>query len=390
MTKHLQPDFETLLVVGEQESHEKDASPMADQMGINKVIIPEMGRAIHPLKDYSTYWKLKKVIKDFKPDIIHTHGAKPGAVGRFAAATSNVPVIVHTYHGHVFHSYFNKTKTRIYLNIERALGARTDALIAISPGQQKDLTNLFRIAKPGRFRMIPLGFDLAAFTSDQIAKRMKFRREFGIKDDEIAIGIVGRLVPIKNHNLFLEALAYTLEHTDRKVKAFIVGDGETRERLIRQAGELGISVNKPGQPFDTEKRLTFTSWRMDVDVVNAGIDIMCLSSKNEGTPVSLIEAQAAGKAVLSTRVGGIADIIIENETGLLSDIKDREGYFRNLTSLVNDDSLRQRLAANGNWVLDRYGVQRLASDFRALYYELLEKKEKNYVRPVFKEKSWQV
>ncbi|MFT4095355.1 MAG: glycosyltransferase [Niabella sp.] len=389
LTKHLQPDFETLLVVGEKDLHEKDASEMAKNMGIIPVVIPEMGRAIHPLKDYSSYWKLRKVIKYFKPDIVHTHAAKPGAVGRFAAATAKIPVIVHTYHGHVFHSYFSKTKTGVYVNIERALGLHTNALVAISPRQKEELSQTFRIARPDKFRVVPLGFDLSPFQQSQSEKRARFREQYGIGDEDIVIGIIGRLVHIKNHSLFLKALDFVLKHTTRKVRAFIIGDGETREPLFCQAAHLKIPYNRPGGQYDATKPLTFTSWRTDVDVINAGLDIICLTSLNEGTPVSLIEAQAANKAIVSTNVGGISDVVKHNQTGLLSDITNPDEFCSNLLDVVEDDELRAALGKNGSWVLEQYDVARLADDFRKLYYELLDNKGVEYVRTVFKEqKIW--
>lgn len=375
LTKYLQPDFETLLIIGEKEHHEQDAGKMAKEMGIHPIVIPEMGRSIHPLKDYNTYSKLKKIIKDFKPDIVHTHAAKPGAVGRFAAATSRVPVIVHTYHGHVFHSYFGKAKTQLFLNIERALARRSDSLIAISEQQKKELTQDFRIAKPSKFNIVPLGFELDRFCSDNEAKRKKFRAEFNLGDDEIAIGITGRLVPVKNHSLFVEALSYVLKNSDKKIRAFIIGDGETRNDIEGMAKSLHIPFTRYGEKHDPPRPLNFTSWRTDIDVINAGLDIICLTSLNEGTPVSLIEAQAANKPIVSTRVGGIQDIVIENQTALLSDINDRQTFCNNLLSLVQDDDLRANLGKNGSeWVMEKFSVQRLANDFRKLYYELLEQK----------------
>src|SRR4030095_297150 len=170
LTKYLSPEFETLLIVGEKEKHEKDAKFLADEMGIKTILIPDMGRSIHPFKDYKAYRQVQNVIKNFKPDIVHTHAAKPGAVGRLAASSLKVPVIVHTYHGHVFHSYFNDLKTRFIINIERYLAKKSDALIAISNQQKKELTEDFKIAGENKFRIIPLGFELNKFQEHQVQK----------------------------------------------------------------------------------------------------------------------------------------------------------------------------------------------------------------------------
>jgi len=375
LTKYLSPEFETLLIVGEKESHEKDAKFLADEMGIRTISIPDMGRSIHPFKDYQAYKQVQKIIKDFKPDIVHTHAAKPGAVGRLAASSLKVPVIVHTYHGHVFHSYFNPAKTKFIINTERWLAKKSDALIAISDQQKKELTEEFKIAEQDRFKIIPLGFELNKFCENQEQKRKKFRDEFRLKENEIAIGIIGRLVPVKNHFLFLAGISHVLKNSSKKIKAFIIGDGETRESLQQKAKEMGISC-ATYDTADDDAALTFTSWRSDIDVVNAGLDVIVLTSLNEGTPVSLIEAQAANRPIVSTRVGGISDIVIENETALLCDVNDETGFKENLLRIIEDDDLRRCLGKkSGDHVIKKFSVERLARDMANLYNGLL--KEKN-------------
>src|SRR4029079_11280582 len=334
LSKYLSSQFETLLVVGEKEDHEQNAYFLAEQMGMKPILIPDMGRSIHPLKDYKAYKKIQKIIRDFKPDIVHTHSAKPGAVGRLAASSLNIPVILHTYHGHVFHSYFGKLKTKIIINTERFLAKKSHALIAISDQQKNELTEDFHIADKDKFKVIPLGFELKKLSENPDEKRKKFRKEFNLEDDVIAIGIIGRLVPVKNHNLFLEGINYLLNTSSKKIKAFIIGDGETRRALENKAGQLNIPFS---QDHDPNASLIFTSWRNDIDVINAGLDIIALTSLNEGTPVSLIEAQAANKPIVSTRVGGIGDIVLENETALLSDINDSTSFQKNLLKLVDND-----------------------------------------------------
>jgi glycosyltransferase involved in cell wall biosynthesis len=371
LTKYLSSQFETLLLVGEKEDHEQNAYFLAEQMGIKPLFIPDMGRSIHPLKDYKAYKQVQKIIKDFKPDIVHTHSAKPGAVGRLAASSLHIPAIVHTYHGHVFHSYFGKLKTNFIINTERFLAKKSHALVAISDKQKSELAEDFRIADKAKFKVIPLGFELSKFSEDQVDKRKKFRNEFNLKDDEIAIGIIGRLVPIKNHNLFLEGINYLLNSTSKKIKAFIIGDGETRQALENKAKQLNIPFS---DDHDPNSSLIFTSWRNDIDIINAGLDIIALTSLNEGTPVSLIEAQAANKPIVSTRVGGIGDIVLENETALLSDTNDIASFRENLLRLVEDDALRNSFNQKGaDYVRKKFSVERLANDMSDLYYELLDK-----------------
>jgi glycosyltransferase involved in cell wall biosynthesis len=368
------PDFETLFVVGEKEDHEKNAGFLAEQLGIDYTTIEGMGRSINPGSDFLAYQKIKKLIKEFKPDVVHTHAAKPGAIGRLAASAMNVPAIVHTFHGHVFHSYFNTIKTNLFINTERYLARKSHAIIAISEQQKKELSSDFKIAAPEKFHVIPLGFDLDRFRTNRQEKRSAFRAEFNLAEDEIAIGIIGRLVPVKNHYLFLKAIAHVLHESGKKIKAFIIGDGETREDLENVAQQAGIQ-------FSTEKDiehphpLVFTSWRRDIDVINAGLDIVALTSFNEGTPVSLIEAQAANKPVVSTCVGGIQDIVKEGETALLSDINDAQTFCDNLLRLVEDDNLRTQMGANSSqYVMERFSYTRLTADMTELYRGLLDKK----------------
>lgn len=371
LTKYMEPEFETMLVVGEKEAHEKDASYFTDQLGIKPVYVPEMGRSISPLKDYGAYKKIKQLIREFKPDIVHTHAAKPGAIGRMAAAAMKVPVIVHTYHGHVFHSYFNSAKTKAFINIERYLGKKSSAIIAISKQQHKELVTDFRIAPAEKFRIIPLGLDLDKFASGNDVKRQSFRAAYGISDDTVVITITGRMVPVKNHELFLQGIQYLLRHSEKKIKAFIVGDGETRNAIEAMAKELRIGFSTEKDDLH-EEPLVFTSWRSDIDVINAGSDIITLTSFNEGTPVSLIEAHAAGKPVVSTRVGGIEAVVDEKVTGLLSAVNDVQGYCDNLLQLVSNDIQRVQFGeVAAAKVKEKYSYHRLVRDMKGLYGELL-------------------
>jgi glycosyltransferase involved in cell wall biosynthesis len=374
LSKYLSPEFETLLVVGEKEPHEKSAFYIAQELGIDVLTIPQMRRAVHPFHDYEAFRVMGKIIKDFKPDIVHTHASKPGILGRLAASAAHVRVIVHTFHGHALHSYFNPAASQVYIHTERFLARRSSAIIAISDTQKKELVEDFKIAPAEKFRVIQLGLDLQKFSEDLPAKRSKFRAEFGVADDEIAIGIVGRLVPVKNHGLFLKAIAHVLKNSSKKIKAFIIGDGETRSDLEHMAAQSGIK-------FSTERDqqhphpLIFTSWRSDIDCINAGMDIIALTSLNEGTPVSLIEAQAANKPVVSTRVGGISDIVVEGKTALLADVTDTDTFCKHLLNLVEDDGLRTEMGSeSSDYVTNRFSYQRLMTNMSGLYYELLDEK----------------
>lgn len=369
LTKYVQNGYETLLVGGMKDKTEDSSQFIVENLGITPVIIPEMRRAINPYHDRAAYLKLKEIIADYKPDIIHTHASKPGALGRWAAHKMGVPVIVHTFHGHVFHSYFNPAVTEFYKRLERKLASVSTAIIAISEKQKEELTTEHGICPPEKVKVIPLGFDLQRFQDDIDEKRRVFRTEFNLTDDDVAVVIVGRLVPIKNHKLFIDAIAQVKQRTKVRVKAFIVGDGEVRNDLENYCVEAGLTSSNDSED---DVDIYFTSWVKNVDFVNAGADIVALTSKNEGTPVSLIEAQAANRAIVSTRVGGIEDVVIPNATALLSEPDDAELFYTNLTKLVNDRDLRQQMGAKGwAFVKDKFHYERLVRDITAMYDGLL-------------------
>ena len=197
LTKYMAPEFETMLVIGGKDDHEQDAEHLKEQLGIDPVVVPEMKRAISPISDGYAYQRIKKLIEDFRPDVVHTHAAKSGVIGRLAADACNVPVIVHTFHGHVFHSYFNKWTTNTFIHIERYLAKHSTGIIAISESQKNELANKYKICPANKIQIIPLGLNLDKFQQDQERKRAEFRAKYQLRFDEIAIGIIGRIVPVK-------------------------------------------------------------------------------------------------------------------------------------------------------------------------------------------------
>jgi glycosyltransferase involved in cell wall biosynthesis len=366
------PEYETLLVGGEKDDSEDSSEFILNNLGLEPVIIQEMKREIDLRSDYDAYKKMVQLIKDFRPDIVHTHASKAGTIGRLAASNMKVPAIVHTFHGHVFHSYFGQTKTLMYKNIERNLARKSSAIIAISEKQKAELCLVHRICKPEKIKVIPLGFDLSRFTENMDAKRAGFRARYLLDPHEIAIGIIGRLVPIKNHRLFLESLKIVSERTTKALRFFIIGDGEDRLRIEGMARELGLEFSD-ALVEQRKTLLTFTSWIKEIDVACAGLDIIALTSLNEGTPVSLIEAQAANKPIVTTNVGGIENVVIEGITALLSHSKtDAEEFAKLLLELTENDEKREQFGKVG-WehVRNKFHFTRLVSDMSELYSSLL-------------------
>lgn len=371
LTKFLPSEFETLLVGGMKDDSEGSSLHILNELNLEPVILDEMRREINLGQDRLAYNKIKALIKSFKPDIVHTHASKPGALGRLAAHQLGVPVIVHTFHGHSFHSYFNPLTTAFYRRVERYLAARSSCIIALSEQQKNELVYQYRICPESKVRIVPLGFDLEKFQFDIVQKRINFRRDYLLEPDVIAIGIIGRLVPIKNHELFLRAMAIVRHRTKKNVRAFVVGDGEQKSQLLQLCADLDLDYSEKPTP---SAMITFTSWINDIDCVNAGMDIICLTSKNEGTPVSLIEAQAANKPIVSTRVGGIENIVQSGRTALLSETNNHVTLANNLLRLIEDDTLRKDFGADGwSFVKEKFHFQRLAKDTANLYNELLIK-----------------
>ena len=371
LSRYLAPEFETMLVAGIKEDTEESSEFIVRQMGLSPVYIPEMRREIRFGNDRIAYLKIKKLIKEFRPDIVHTHAAKAGTLGRLAAHHCGVPVILHTFHGHVFHSYFNPLKTAVFKQIERYLSSISSKVIAISDIQKDELVLEHKVIPAAKAEVIPLGFDLDRFMTDQEQKRDTFRKQYALEPDVLAIGIIGRLVHVKNHPLFIDAVAGLKNKTHKKFRAFIIGDGEDRESLIALARSRNLSVSTPSAPLN-DADVVFTSWIIDIDRALAGLDLVAMTSLNEGTPVSLIEAQAAGKPVISTEVGGIGNVVLPGVSALLSPSADLPSFTQNLILLTEDDGLRSRMSGAGiQHVKNHFAYQRLVEDMRTLYRRLL-------------------
>lgn len=370
LTKYMPPEYETLLVGGMHEESEEGSSHILSNLGLEPVIIGDMKREIGLRDDYAAYRKLRYIIHKFKPDIVHTHASKAGALGRLAARNEGVPLVVHTFHGHVFHSYFGKAKTYFFKAVERNLARGTDRIVAISDRQKDELAVDHKICSPDKISVVPLGFDLQRFWTGQERKRAEFRARYFLAEDDIAVGIIGRLVPVKNHPLFLEAAKRILAQTRKNVRFFIIGDGESRDPLMEKSRSLGLDTVY--QPDGGAHTVTFTSWIKEADWAMAGLDIIALTSFNEGTPVSLIEAQAASRPIVSTRVGGIENIVLEGNSALLSQNDHVEHFADNLLSIIENDGLRHELSLNGRgFVEKRFHYTRLVDDMSSLYASLL-------------------
>ena len=320
MAAALSEEFDVLVVAGEPNADEQPADYLLDHYkGFRFQKITTLRRSVLPAVDWRAYREIKKIITAFKPAIVHTHGTKPGVLGRIAAHRCKVPVIVHTFHGHVFHSYFSTFVSNCIVQIERWLSRYSTALIAISDVLKNELVHSYRIAPAEKVKLVRLGIDTAAFQDNDGVKRQQFRNEFHLSAETKAIGIAGRLVPIKQHRLFIDTAVALLQqqvHLPR-MQFFIIGDGAEKQPLQQYIEQKGYSWQAAAETTCIAAPFVFTSWRTDMDLVFAGLDIVLLTSLNEGTPISIMEAMAAGKPVVSTNVGGVAELVSASKTGFL-------------------------------------------------------------------------
>ena len=354
-----EPDFQSLLVHGEVGPDEGSMEHLPAERGVRVVRIPSLGRSVSVFKDLSALWRLYHLIHRERPDVVHTHKAKAGALGRLAAWLAGVPVIVHTFHGHVLSGYFSPFKTRLVILAERMLSRLTDRILVLSEEQRRDICERYRVAPAEKVRIVPLGFELAAF-SERAVSCEEARRKLGIEAGVPLVGIVGRLVPIKNHRLFLEAAQLVLREMP-SAQFVVVGDGELRQALEEQARALGI-----------REHVRFTRWLAPMEQVYPAFDVLALTSRNEGTPVTLIEAMACGVPVVATRVGGVPDLLDHGRYGTLVPPGDAAAFAAALVSTLRDAaSAREKAALARGHVVTKYDIGRLVNDLEAVYRDVL-------------------
>jgi len=370
-------EFESVLVAGTVPDGEEDMSYLAAHTP--PIYIPEMSRELS-WKDLIALYKIYRVMVREKPDIVHTHTAKAGTVGRAAAFLYRFThprrsvKVVHTFHGHVFHSYYGPRMTRLFLAIEKTLARfATDSIITISDQQRNEIHGNFGIGRGEMFETIPLGIDIEALTPNA-ADRERIRGEMGVGADEILVGFVGRLTEIKNLSMFIRAIeldGQSVGDGGSKLKFVMVGDGHLRRKLEIEAESRGVS-----------NRLIFAGNRTDIADVYAGLDIVALTSQNEGTPLSLIEAMAANRPFVSTSVGGVVDLagaivgerdgFSVRERGITTASGDTEAFLRGLIYLAADEKLRDSISKRGRQFVEaNYAKARLVSDIKNLYRRLV-------------------
>jgi glycosyltransferase involved in cell wall biosynthesis len=406
--------YRTLLVAGQVDPDEGDMNYLAKVEGVEPVIIPRLGRRLLPLADLVAFLTVLRLLFSWRPKIVHTHTAKAGTLGRMAAVVYNMAQgarhraqglvrrtfrrqgtqgqrkaidngkckVVHTFHGHVLSGYFSPLKSKFFQRIEKMLAKRTDAIVAVSEAQKNELFGKYGIGKPEQYRVIPLGLNLGPFTQ-ATRERGALRSELGLsRNGESLVAIVGRLTAIKNHRLLLESVsALTTKNSDTRARFLIVGDGELRKDLEKMTAELAL-----------KERVIFTGWIRDLGSLYADLDVLAVTSNNEGTPVAVIEAMAAGVAVIATDVGGVRELISERgtqnaeleegefeicERGVLVRKGDTEAFAEGLKYLLEHPEDCREMGRRGReYAKENHTTERLVADIDKLYKSLLSVDDK--------------
>jgi glycosyltransferase involved in cell wall biosynthesis len=355
--------FETLLVYGQLAEGEGDMSYLRRNGHARSVFIPSLQRPVSTIADTRAVASVLRQLAAFRPHIVHTHTAKAGTVGRAAAWAYNVLArtrarTVHTYHGHSLEGYFRDASA--FIAIERLLARRTDRLVAISPRIENELRSRYRIGRPDQWAVVPLGFDLSPLAAIDADGRAAARRSLDLDPAAPVVSIVGRLTAIKQHELFLR-VAHAVHQRQPSAVFVIVGDGERRNEMEALAAGLGL-----------DGHVRFLGWRQDLATIYGASDVSVLTSRNEGTPVAIIEALAAGVPVVSTDVGGVRDVLNDPILGSAAPDGDVEG----LATMVLDAIAAGRptpdaIAARRASVTARFGFDRLVNDIVSMYRSLL-------------------
>ena len=368
--------FQTWLICGRAEKTEREAFEIATEAGVSPIYVNQLRRGLG-FRDIGASLQINRLLMTIKPQIVATHTAKAGALGRTiaflsAAATREEVRLIHTFHGHVFHSYFNSPATRAFVAVERYLARLTDMIITVSPTIRRELIEEYRIASAEKVRAVPLGFEFG-WLNDLAHHRGWLRARLGVAKSTIIFGTVGRLAKIKNPGLVLKAFARMLRLKAIDARLVVIGDGELLGSLQSLARELGI-----------DNRVSFCGWVLDREKIFSDLDVTCLSSFNEGTPVCLIESLAAGVPVVATRVGGVPDVISDGADGELVESGDEQAFAAALTTMACQKHRisPERSAA----VINHYSTSRLVKSIESLYEEVLDN-ERAY-RPVPSQRSF--
>ena len=380
--------FSPYLITGIVGPDESDMTVSSSGKNGHPLVIAELGREISWISDFGAFLKLFIVLRKIRPHIVHTHTAKAGTLGRLAAVLARVPIRVHTFHGHVFEGYFGRMKTRIFLSVEKCLARITDCIVVVSECQRQELVDKYRVSKRSKFQVVPLGFDLTTFFGPQVQKSL--REDLDLTSSSFVIGFIGRLVTIKNPLLLLKAVhdleKYMGVHSLSSQKS-----ASPIKVVIAGGGELHDSLKDRIQADEINSQVIFLGWQRDMARIYSAIDVLVLTSLNEGTPVVLIEAMASCRPFIATKVGGVQDLMVgegtrvrgENggwftlyENGILIGSQDVQGLIGALLYLISHSNTCCSMGRVGReFVKKRFTKERLLGDLQTLYEDLLKTKK---------------
>jgi len=366
---YLQSSFDVHIAYGKKKKEDTEAHFLLEHYPLEKVYpLKFLKKTFNPVTNLMAYLELKKLIHSIQPTIVHTNAVKCGVLGRFAAFKLQSPVIIHTFHGHFFHSYFNRFFSKTIVAIERKMAAISNIIVATSNAQAQDLTHNYKIADPQKVKVITLGID-ESFLQKQLSNQQcqPFVSQFPIHENTLTIGIIARIVKVKNFHLFVEVVKKVIVSTNKNVQFFVIGDGFLKLHVQELLTNARISWCNQ-QNFSPNAHVVFTSWMPYISIALEALDIVILTSHNEGTGLSLVESQLFGKPVVATAVGGVPDTVLNGKTGFLVPNNNAEAFAEKLVQLINDDTLRLSMGqAAKSFAKEKFSKQVEVAQFSDLY-----------------------
>lgn len=353
--------YEVSLAAGPSDKTEGNLEDDVRQSTRNLMLLHNLVREVSPLNDLIAFLKLYLFIKKGKFQIVHTHVRKAGIIGRWAAKLAGVPIIIHTTHGNFFHGYFNRLITKFFVIIERITALITDRIITLTKIEQSQYMER-GIGKLSQYKSIPSGIDLKRFDYNNIYPlRNEVRRSLGLCDDDFIIGNIGRIAPIKGHEYLIRSATEVISKIPN-AKFMIVGDGPIRSKMEELASQLKIS-----------DKVIFTGIRMDIPECLSVMDLFVLPSLNEGMGRALVEAMAMRVPVIASNIGGIPEVIVDGETGLLVPSKNSEVLAKAIIRLSKDKKLAEKLSQAGyeKAHLD-FGIETMVNNISSVYQEMIK------------------
>ena len=353
-----------LLIYGAPLANEATMEEEFARFDVQLYKIDKLKRSKNPILDIISMNTVGRLIQEFKPDIIHTHTYKPGLIGRVMAKKYGIKRIIHTYHGLIFDTYFSKTLSLTLAKIDKQLAKSTDVIIALSETQQKQIIANIGAAVADKIKVIPLAVSEQEYKFTP-ASGANYRKKMGIADNTVLLAMLGRLADVKNVGMAIDAFA-ELKNNSRADNAIllIIGDGEQKQMLVSKAANIGLRVS-----FDTavdNTDILFVGWQRELIPIYSAMDILLLTSKNEGTPFNIIEAQMMHTAVIAPLVGGIPDIVEDGKTALL--YTKNSDLLLNIESLISDKELLLEMKQKGlNFAKQNFSMSKMLNSYEKLY-----------------------